>query len=134
MDWWIEQSCCRIFGFIEKNIEFCINTSLENGYPLDLIFKTINHRIKNINNRLNCNNIHKENEQIVNQKRYSFLPISIINNLFKTTKSVIDKSRVSIGYYCLNQLSRFISSYADGTKLPDKNNVIRYENCDTDFM
>lgn len=66
--------------FHRKKSSF-INTSLENGYSLDLIFKTINHIIKNI--RLNSNNIHKENEQIINQKRYSFV-LPFINNLFKT--------------------------------------------------
>lgn len=38
--------------FHEKNVEFCINILFNNDHPLDVVFRTINHRIKIFGKRL----------------------------------------------------------------------------------
>jgi len=43
-------------SYQQKNLELCIRLLLENGYPITLIFKTINMRLKNLfNNKLSLN-------------------------------------------------------------------------------
>jgi len=64
----------------KKNLEFCINTLLDNGYSLKLIFQTMNNRLK----KLICNNLSTVSTNINNgttSQERKFFVIPYIKNI-----------------------------------------------------
>jgi len=122
--------------FLEKNISLVINILLNNGYPLDLIFSTINQRLKHlIATKLNSsssNNMLTQSTETVGKKEgKKFFVIPYINGKIISDKiaSVINKSEMILGYRCLNNLSKIIRVYKDKNQLTNNSNVIYKVSC-----
>lgn len=56
------------------------------------------------------------------KKRYLLFYL-LLKIFFKPVKSIINKTRFSIGYRIINKLSRFISPYSVKTALTNKNGL-----------
>ncbi|KYN19992.1 hypothetical protein ALC57_07763 [Trachymyrmex cornetzi] len=90
--------------FHNKNIETMINTLLNNGYPLDLIFITINKRIKSLSRK----NLYKN-------FKIAYKPMNKLNSIIKTGKDKFNKMELCNVVYKINCLS-CESSYVGQTK------------------
>jgi len=77
--------------FHEKNLRHCIELLRDNGYPLDLIFREINLRIKKLfNEKLikgNTNDNVKNKENIDSSKKFFIIPY--MSNISETAASLI---------------------------------------------
>ena len=99
--------------FYKKNLEICIHILLNKGYPLDLIFKLFNTRIKKL---LSTKIPRKKddidvpvNNKIISNKKTFVLPF--IHRVTQSATRMISKSVYvynSIGYRCINKLNKFI--------------------------
>ena len=105
-------------------MEFCITLLRENGYPLDLIFKTISTRVKtllaNKLKKIECNQDNTDNE--ISEKKIIVFPY--IKNLSEKTAALIDRSNFTISLKCLNKLNNHINVHKDRTEHEYKNNVV----------
>jgi len=125
-----------------KNIEICIMLLINNGYPLELIFKQINKRLKMIFvNRLrsDINNetilVNNNDSELERNKRYFVIPY--VKSISEITTSMFDKSLVTRGYRGLNKLDKIIKVQKDPTEHTHKNNIvykINCNNCDASYV
>jgi len=106
-------------------LEFAIELLLDNGYPLELIFKKINDRIKTLiyikrdpTHRTSADN---NNDSINNKK---FIVLLYINKITESISSTIDKTKFITGYRIINSLGKFIKIYKDTNDLFANNNVV----------
>jgi hypothetical protein len=105
-------------------LELVIQLLRDNGYPLELIFNKINIRLKKLVNT-KLTNI-KDNTQGESDN----ITISYIKSVSEAVTSVIDKHKFSIGYRCLNRLSRFVKAQKDkDTSTAYTNNVVYKIKC-----
>ncbi|KYM95691.1 hypothetical protein ALC62_13662 [Cyphomyrmex costatus] len=132
--------------FFNKNICLCIDMLIENGYPLDDIFNTINRRLKSLierykaskkiivsdNGRVSLNN----NKRIENNDK-NHLVIPFIKGIFERVMDVINKSDTLIGHRTLNRLDKFIKVQKDITNKNCKSHVvykIKCKDCDSTYV
>ncbi|KYN12186.1 hypothetical protein ALC57_15637, partial [Trachymyrmex cornetzi] len=109
--------------FHNKNIEMMIITLFDNGYPLNLIFNTINKRIKCLSRRKKVYNNSSQNSDNDNSiNKYFTVPyIKNIsekfksNSIIKTDKDKLDKMEQCNVVYKINCLN-CESSYVGQTK------------------
>jgi hypothetical protein len=117
--------------FHKKNIEFCIDVLLNNGYPIELIFKEANRRIKKlVNGKLTNNSLNErvhsdEGETVIKKRHLAFPYIKGISDLISP---LVDKSQFSVGYRCLNKLDKIVKVHKDKNLLTSNNNVV-YKIC-----
>jgi len=115
---------------------------INNGYPLELIFKQINKRLKMIFvNRLrsDINNetilVNNNDSELERNKRYFVIPY--VKSISEITTSMFDKSLVTTGYRGLNKLDKIIKVQKDPTEHTHKNNIvykINCNNCDASYV
>lgn len=118
----------------KKNLEHCIEILLDNGYPIHVIFKEINRRIKVVNN-FHINK--KRTKDIAEENKKKFFVIPYINNISETVASTIKKSDFRVGYRCLNNLSKFIRVQKDKNVYNGNNNVvykIKCKDCEVSYV
>jgi len=110
-----------------KNINFIINTFLQNDYPLQFIFNTINLKLKTIINKRNNNNIGNETNN--NTSKINWFTIPYFLNISERFKNIIKNLNVKLSFYSLNKLDRIIKAQKD--RLPDysKKNVVYKISC-----
>jgi len=118
-----------------KNINFIINTFLQNDYPLQFIFNTINLKLKTIINKRNNNNIGNETNN--NTSKINWFTIPYFLNISERFKNIIKNLNVKLSFYSLNKLDRIIKAQKD--RLPDysKKNVvykISCKDCDATYV
>jgi len=109
----------------------CIQLLMDNDYPFELIFNTINRRLK----------------KLFVTKRADMIPASISNHekkviVFPYIKSItemmtstINKSQHIIGY--LNKLNKFVKTHKDREPRSSNNNVIykiSCKNCEVTYV
>ncbi|KYQ51407.1 hypothetical protein ALC60_09486 [Trachymyrmex zeteki] len=100
-------------SFYTKNLDKIIRILLNNGYPLNLIFSTINKRLhKKFSN---------QNNQIVNNKKVEkkqiFFTVPFIAGISERIKNFLKKTNIiKIAYKGINKLSNYIRVQKD--KLP----------------
>jgi len=110
-----------------------IKVLLDNAYPLELIFKKINHRIKDI---VKINQSHKI-ERNANESQRKLIVLPYIKNISEKINLSIDKSKYLIGYRILNKLTAFIKRHKDRNKFELNNNVvykISCNNCNASYV
>jgi len=112
----------------QKNIKLFIDILVDNGYPLSLIFKVINKRIRILKKRLESKTI-TDKTDINTNRNNNFIVVPFVSSCHRTIKSLLDKSEFNIGYRCLNRLSRFISARKDPTEIFDTNDVVYQISC-----
>jgi len=120
--------------FHQKNIEFIIDTLVENGYPLDFIFDKIRSRLKTLIYSNKNSNKNNNNSEDVNKK---IIVIPYIKKISELVATAIDKSQYIIGYRALNHLGGFIRAHKDTNHLLKNNNVvykIMCKDCDTSYV
>jgi len=124
--------------FHQNNLKICIEMLSDNSYPLDLIFKEINRRIKKL---LNKKSAHKDaidnvtHDVNANSKKFFVTPY--IRNISETTATLINKTEFTIGYRCLNNLKNFVKAHKDKTDFNTNNNIIYKiccKNCDASYI
>jgi len=126
-----------------KNINFIINTFLQNDYPLHFIFDTINLRLKTVVNKRNIthtneaenNNINNGNNN--NGMKINWFTLPYFPNISEKFKNITKIQNVKLSFYCFNKLDRIIKAQKD--LLPDylKKNVvykISCNNCDATYV
>jgi len=117
--------------FHQKNITLVIDFLIENGFPLNLIFRKINERLKllihksrQIKNLTNRNNVHMDTD---NNKKIVVFPY--IKKISESIADKIDNSKFVKGYRILNNLSNFIKVHKDVNSHDTNNNVIYKVHC-----
>ncbi|XP_018394985.1 PREDICTED: uncharacterized protein LOC108773618 [Cyphomyrmex costatus] len=131
--------------FQQKNLEQCITILLQNGYPIDFIFKYFNRRIKNliqskkivstIND--NSNNTINDNSNNNNNVKKKYMVLPFIQGITHAVTNMFNKSLYKIGYRCLNKLDMFIKTLKDKKEIASNNNVvykIPCKNCDITYV
>ncbi|KYN12115.1 hypothetical protein ALC57_15729, partial [Trachymyrmex cornetzi] len=114
--------------FHNKNIELMISTLLDNGYPLDLIFNTINKRIKCLAKRKNVydNNFqNSDNDNSIN----TYFTVPYIKNISKKFKSITEKNNFKIAYKPMNKLNSIIKTGKDKLDKMEQCNEVYKINC-----
>ncbi|XP_039312235.1 uncharacterized protein LOC120359297 [Solenopsis invicta] len=114
----------------KKNLEFCVNTLINNGYPLELIFNKINIRIKKlINTKLNSGvqNLIDVSDSIVERKKYLVFPY--LKDVSEKISTSLNKDIIRLGFRCLNKLDKFIKAHKDKNIKTECNNVVYKLNC-----
>jgi len=107
--------------FQQKNMEYVIKVLLDNAYPLELIFATINHRIKNTAKR---NNQSHQTERIENETQKKLLVLPYVKNISERINIFIDKGKYILGYRILNKLTTYIRRHKDRNNLESNNNIV----------
>jgi len=116
--------------FQQKNIELCIKLLLDNGYPLKIIFETINKRIKKLITTCNRNKfLANRNTDTIDKEQKKFFIIPYIRNISEITTSLINKSSFTIGYRCINKMDNIIKVHKDQTEHNYKSNIVYKINC-----
>ncbi|KYN22022.1 hypothetical protein ALC57_05589 [Trachymyrmex cornetzi] len=122
-----------------RNIKNLINVLLLNGYPLNIIFSTINYRIKTLSERKNLynnkKNVNKEIEDSNLIKKYFTIPY--IQNISEKFKRIADKNNYKVPYKPINTLSSVIKLGKDKLKKMESSQVvykINCTNCDSTYV
>jgi len=114
--------------FHQKNLEIIVKLLLENGYPLEFIFKHIKIRInKLINNKLSSSKDTSNQKKEDIPKKFFILPY--IKNLSERTASLINKNELTVGFRCIEKMSNIIKVHKDKTDHFCNNNVVYKFGC-----
>jgi len=117
--------------FQQKNIEICVKIHLENGYPLDLIFREMNTKFKklfkNIRITNHCNSLTLGESNNNDNKKHLVIPY--IHEISELIASIIDKPEYVVGYKGLNKLSELIKVQKGKSASTSNNNVVYRVNC-----
>ncbi|XP_018361286.1 PREDICTED: uncharacterized protein LOC108760014 [Trachymyrmex cornetzi] len=118
--------------YYSKNLEFVIEVLLDNGYPLDFIFKNINNRIRTLAHKdVICDKTNDDKEL------RQLMVIPYVNSISNKVSKSINKANYMIGYRCLNKLNRFIKVQKDKNEQENNNNVIYKidcKNCEASYV
>jgi len=123
--------------FHKDNFNFIINTLIDNGYPLNLIFSVIKRRLycRSKTCKLQKRN-GSENSLVTNPQPYFTIPyVSCIANKFIQVFKNISFCKLS--FSCLNKLNKFIKVHKDMLSTTTRSNVvykIECSNCDASYV
>jgi len=112
-------------NFQEKNMVETINILINNGYPLQLIFSTINNRIK----YLSTSGIkqHPKEERSSNNKQFFTIPY--VKNISENFKRVAKKYNLNLAFSTTNSFSNFIKTGKDRLSVSSHCNVVYRIDC-----
>lgn len=120
--------------FHEENIILIIKILLNNGYPLDYIFKTINERIKHFLHKPKPINV-STTDTTTTSLKYFTLPYN------RTLSGDMNKQYRKLNYKPVykgfDKLNKFIKTQKDIVPHNSKNNVvyrIKCKNCDATYV
>jgi len=88
---------------------------MNNGYPLNFIFKKVNSRLKTLiynNKKYSSDNKYNLNLTTLNGNK-KIIVFPYINKLLKLIATTLDNSQCTIGYRILNNLGGFIKAHKD---------------------
>jgi len=114
--------------FHQENLEYCIDILLENGYPLTLLFKKINDRIRTLIN-IKRKSFSKNVDSIATKESKKFFVIPYIKNISESITSATNNSEFTMGYRVLNKLNKFIKTHKDPNQPSGSNNVVYKIHC-----
>ncbi|KYN50572.1 hypothetical protein ALC57_07139, partial [Trachymyrmex cornetzi] len=122
-------------NFHTLNISDMINNLLNNGYPLDFLFNTINNRIKSLSHKNKLKQTNQKDLSDNNIKMYSTLPY--VKNFTEKFQNVYRKYNLNIAYKPINSLNKFIKTGKDKLDKMDNSDVV-YKiicgNCDCSYV
>jgi len=121
--------------YYQKNIELCIKILRENGYPLAMIFETINKRLKKLFTTKSTSD--KKNEMVPDLngetdpegKKQHFYVIPYMRNISEITASLIRKSGFTVGFRSLNKIEKIVRVQKDQTEYTKKSNTVYKISC-----
>jgi len=103
---------------------------MNNGYPLDIIFLEINHRIKFlINNKLNTTSTSMTIEDDNNNVTKKFIAIPYVEKISELIASELKKCNLIVGYRSLKRLDGIIKTQKDKDNLHNNTGIIYKINC-----
>jgi len=108
--------------------------SLNQQYPLNLIFVQINKRIKTlflskVQSNINNGIIPIKNNVTDPETKKHYFVIPYLCGISETIASLFNKSVYTVGFRCLNKLDRIIRVQKDYTEHSQKNNIVYQINC-----
>jgi len=115
----------------------CIELLLDNGYPLEFIFKHINIRIKKIIYDISNDCNYNTNPTSTRASQRKFIGFPYVKCLSQHIKKSFKNTEFTPGYACLNRLDRFIKLHKDTTDHNSKNNIIykiMCKDCDASYV
>jgi len=111
-----------------KNLELCVKILIDNGYPLEYIFKHANIRIKKLcMTKLN----HNYTPPVEKMTQKKFIGFPYIKDLSEHLRKTFKDTTLLPGYRCFNKLNRYIKLHKDPTPTMHDNNII-YKICCND--
>jgi len=119
----------------KKNINFIINTFLQNDYPLHFIFDTINLRLKTFVNKRNNthtneeNNNNNTNKNNNNRIKINWFTIPYFPNISEKFRNIIKNHNVKLSFYSLNKLNTIIKAQKDLLPYYCNKNVVYKISC-----
>ncbi|KYN14005.1 hypothetical protein ALC57_13796 [Trachymyrmex cornetzi] len=115
--------------FHKKNLIFVIETLLCNDYPLDIIFNTINDRLKSLVNKKTANQ--QNTDTIMNnvEEIKTWFIIPYIRKMTDRFTEIAKNLSVKLAICSLNKLNCFIKAQKDCLTTFHKRNVIYKINC-----
>ncbi|KYN26675.1 hypothetical protein ALC57_03955 [Trachymyrmex cornetzi] len=116
--------------FHTKNIENMIDILLNNGYPLEFLFSTINKRIKNLSRRdsLYINNVSLQDSNENNGINNYFI-IPYIKEISEKFKSIAKKNDFTVAFKPINTLNSIIKTGKDKLKSMEHSCVVYRIDC-----
>lgn len=104
-----------------KNLDLVIKTLINNRYPLNLIFNTINRRFASLFHRFNTKSVINNNlnnsTSLPLQK--VFFTVSYVGAVSEQFSTIINRTNTKIAFTCTNKLSDLVRVH----KLPKGNNT-----------
>jgi len=122
--------------FHNYNFNFIINTLIDNGYPLKLIFSVIKRRLYH---RFQTHDIQRtdlKNSQVINPLPYFTIPY-VSSTATKFIQFFKNISFCKLSFSCLNKLNKFIKVQKDLLSTSSRSNVvykIECSNCDASYV
>lgn len=115
--------------FHQENFEFVIETLINNGYPLDLIFATIKQRLKKIITSKHPE-VNENNPTITMGRNNNFFIIPYIPNISEKFYGLFKKnSDIRLAHKSFNKLNIFIKAQKDLVPPQSQSNVVYKINC-----
>ncbi|XP_070155138.1 uncharacterized protein [Polyergus mexicanus] len=114
--------------FHYKNFKLVVEILLDNGYPLEFVFKVLNERLKTLFHKVNSNL--DNTKQIIEPEKVSYLTIPYVPAITEQFKNFTRDLNVKLSYRSLNKLNRFIKIHKDSCPKSIHSNVIYKINCD----
>lgn len=112
--------------FYKKNLSFVINILLNNGYPIDLIFKHINLRLRKlVSNSLLPKDTNASNSSETDARK-NIIVLSYLNFVSEIIASTIDRFNNLLGYRILNKLNSVHSLGSIKTRIHFLSTIIRF--------
>ncbi|XP_018337091.1 PREDICTED: uncharacterized protein LOC108745430 [Trachymyrmex septentrionalis] len=123
--------------FHTKNLTSIINILLQNDYPLDFIFDSINQRIKNlIKKRHRVHNVVTDSDLTNESTSWLTVPfIPLHTEKFRTLNK--NKSDIRVAFHSPNKMDKYIRVQKDTCPRTSKSNVvykILCNNCDASYV
>jgi len=119
--------------FHEKNLTLVINT-LNNDYPLNFIFNTVNNRLKSLlHKKTNKQTDSSSSENVIKKSPWFLVPyVPRISNKFKNIFRDLD---IKLSFHSINKLNKFKPQKDTLTVMSNKNVVyqISCKNCNATY-
>ncbi|KYN08455.1 hypothetical protein ALC62_00564 [Cyphomyrmex costatus] len=112
-----------------KNLKHLVSILINNDYPLDFIFNSINYRLETLIKKQNVNI--KDNSDNLITKQSWFLVTLYSINLCEAFKRVGNLFNAKMAYFGLNKMNKFIRVHKDLLPKEKKRNVVYKISCDS---
>src|SRR5436190_6639905 len=113
----------------QKNIEFVINTLLNNDYPLTYIFKVINDRLKKLMTKKQTLQPLTYNDAPTNRDDILYSNIPYFLNISDKFKHIMKNTNITMSYTGMNKLNPFIKVQKDKLTTDQHSNVVYKISC-----
>jgi len=116
-----------------KNLEFIINTFVQNDYPLEFIFNTINSRLRSLTKKRGTSN----NKNYNTGEKIHWFTVPYFQNISEKFKNFLVSPDIKLAFYSLNKLDCIIRGHKDPLLNQSKKNVvykISCKDCDATYV
>ncbi|KYN17046.1 hypothetical protein ALC57_10682 [Trachymyrmex cornetzi] len=122
--------------FHQRNIISVIDILLNNDYPLDFIFKTINLRLKSLfyNQTMKQNNV---NSNDTRDEMKPWITLPYIPQISDKFMNIFNDVNIRLSFYSLNKLNKYIKVHKDVIPTNSKRDVvyqITCKDCDATYV
>ena len=117
--------------FQQKNMESLISSLLNNGYPLQMLFKIIQDRIIILSNKYNFEIINNMDQNFDDEstKKTNYFIIPFLKKTSNKFKGILKKYNLQPVYKPLNSLNKFITLGKDKISKDDQSGVVYKIDC-----
>ncbi|KYN15994.1 hypothetical protein ALC57_11760 [Trachymyrmex cornetzi] len=122
-------------NFHTKNITNMINDLINNGYPLEFLFNTINNRIKSLTYKVEHKN--NKNNDLSDSQIKKFVTLPYVSNITEKLKHLYKKYNINVAYKPTNSLSQFIKTVKDKLNKNENNHLVykmKCLNCENSYV